>query len=75
MLLSLVKLCGLQLSGVAISWVEILLGGNFLGGNFSGGNCPVGIVRVASFWVGVFMLSLKFNNKETRRTSIDVVSG
>ena len=40
------KLCGRELS-----WV-----GFFLGGNFPGWNCPVGIIQVAIFQVGVFLV-------------------
>ena len=42
---------GWEFSGWGLSLVGI-----FFGGGLSGGNCPVGIIRVAIFWVGVFML-------------------
>ena len=44
---------GWELSRWDLSWVGI-----FFGGSFPGGNCVVGIIRVAIFWVGVFMLFL-----------------
>ena len=42
---------GWELSRWDLSWVGIFFGGSFLGGN-----CPVGIIRVVIFKVGVFML-------------------
>ena len=44
---------GWELSRCGLSWVEIFFGGFFWGENF-----PVGIIRVAIFRVGVFMLPL-----------------
>ena len=40
-----------KLSGWKLSRVGI-----FFGGSFPGGNCPVGVIRVAIFLGGVFML-------------------
>ena len=45
---------GLKSSRWDLSWMAI-----FFGGNFPGGNCPVGIIRVVIFWMGVFMLPYK----------------
>ena len=42
---------GWELPEWELSWVGI-----FFGGGFPGGNCPGGIIRVAIFWVGVFLV-------------------
>ena len=45
-----------ELSGWELSWA-----GFFQGGNFPGGNCSVGIIRLAIFWVGVFLVPNNLN--------------
>ena len=45
------KYPGWEFSGWELSCVGI-----FLGGNFAGENCPVGIMRVAVFWVEVLLV-------------------
>ena len=42
---------GWEFSGWELSWVGI-----YFGGSFPGGNCKLGIIWVAIFGVGVFML-------------------
>ena len=42
---------GWELPRWELSWVGI-----FFGESFRGGNCPVGIIRLAVFWVVVSML-------------------
>ena len=49
--LSRCELSWVGISQMGIVWVEVILGGNFLGRD-----CPLGIIRVTIFWVGVFML-------------------
>ena len=41
---------------MVIFQVEFFRVGVILGEHFPGRNCPVGIIRVAVFWVGVFLV-------------------
>ena len=56
---------GWELSTWDLSWVGI-----FFGRSFMGGNCPVGIIRVTIFGVGVFMLPNKIPMRPTFLTAI-----
>ena len=42
--------------------------GIFFGGSFAGGHCPLGIIRVAIFRVGAFMLPDLLNTIPLTRT-------
>ena len=54
--LSVWEFSGWRFPGQELSRWDLSQVGIFFGGSFPGRNCPVGIIRVATFRVGVFML-------------------